>query len=445
MTQIAIFWFRRDLRVHDNKGFLAALQSGLQVLPIFIFDKNILAELPKYDRRVDLILQALMHMQKQFNPYGASLLCIHDTPLQAFQTLIGQFAVQKVFTNHDYEPYARKRDTEIEDFLRSKQIEFLTFKDQVNLEKDEVLKEDASPYTVFTPYSKKWKVTLNPMDLEPFPSEKYLNRLYQDNSLPVLPTLHNLGFEKTDLQYRPPVVDASILSNYHLSRDIPALNGTSQMSVHLRFGTISIRSLTSIAFQTNEKFLNELIWREFYQSILWHFPQVVSRSFKPKYDAIIWQNNEAAFKSWCLGQTGYPIVDAGMRQLNATGWMHNRVRMIVASFLCKHLLIDWRWGESYFAEKLLDFDLASNNGGWQWAAGCGVDAAPYFRIFNPYLQTQKFDPEWLYIRKWVPEVDTLHYPRPIVVHEEARRRCLDVYKKALNEEALFYPNLHDKI
>ncbi|MBK8145206.1 MAG: deoxyribodipyrimidine photo-lyase [Bacteroidetes bacterium] len=445
MTDICIFWLRRDLRVHDNRGFFAALESGLPVLPIFIFDKNILAELPKHDRRVDFIMQALVHLQKQFNSYGSGLLGIHDTPLQAFQTLLNQFSVQNVFTNHDYEPYARKRDTEIAAFLKSKHIEFHTYKDQVNLEKDEVLKEDASPYTVFTPYSKKWKSILKPADLHAYPSETKLARLYHNANLAPLPTLDDLGFEKTDMPFCPPLMDTAILANYHLSRDIPALKGTSQLSVHLRFGTISIRSLTALALQTNEKFLNELIWREFYQSILWHFPEVVSRSFKPKYDNISWRNNKEAFKNWCLGQTDYPLVDAGMRELNATGWMHNRVRMIVASFLCKHLLINWRWGEAYFAEKLIDFDLASNNGGWQWAAGCGVDAAPYFRIFNPYLQTQKFDPQWLYIRKWVPEVDSLLYPRPIVVHEVARRRCLEVYKQALHEEASLYPNLGDKI
>jgi deoxyribodipyrimidine photo-lyase len=431
MEKIQLCWLRRDLRLNDHAALYHALKSGLKVQLLFIFDTNILKKLPIYDTRLDFIHLALSQLNHELKAYNASLLVIHDTPIKAFEKCIAQFNIDTVFTNHDYEPYAQQRDTEIKEFLQQHQIAFETYKDQVIFEKGEVLKEDGKPYTVFTPYSKKWKALLNDFYYKPYPTEKYFHQFNTKSHPFSLPSLKDLGFEKTFIKFEKPVVNEAIITNYHLTRDIPSLAGTTKMSVHLRFGTLSIRKLAGIAFHTNEKYLNELIWRDFYQSILWHFPHVVNRAFKPAYDHIQWQNNEMTFKAWCEGNTGYPIVDAGMRELNTTGWMHNRVRMIVASFLSKHLLIDWRWGEAYFAEKLIDYELASNNGGWQWAAGCGVDAAPYFRIFNPYLQTIKFDAKLDYIKKWVPEFESFTYPKPIVNHEMARKRCLETYKEAL--------------
>ncbi len=407
--------------------------SNKPVLPIFIFDTNILDQLPsKTDRRVAFIHNALNQLQQQLTQTGASLQVYHDTPLNAFKKLVQQHTIDKVFTNHDYEPYARERDDTIAQFLQQHNISFYTYKDQVIFEKQEVVKDDGKPYTVFTPYSRKWKATMNPSYLKSFPTEKYFNNFHQQSARPV-PSLSAIGFKETDITFPPPAPDKGIIKQYDKQRDFPATEGTSHLGVHLRFGTISIRQLAKQATTLNETFLNELIWRDFFQMILWHFPHVgKGKAFKPEYDFIQWRNNEDEFARWCAGNTGYPIVDAGMRELNATGFMHNRVRMITASFLAKHLLIDWRWGESYFAEKLLDFDLASNNGNWQWAAGCGCDAAPYFRIFNPYLQTKKFDPQLAYIKKWVPELNELTYPAPIVDHELARKRCLEAYKKALD-------------
>jgi deoxyribodipyrimidine photo-lyase len=403
------------------------------VLPIFIFDTNILDQLPsKTDRRVAFIHNALNQLQQQLTQLGASLLVYHDTPLNAFKKLAQQHTIDKVFTNHDYEPYARERDETIALFLQQNNISFYTYKDQVIFEKQEVVKDDGKPYTVFTPYSMKWKATMDPFFLKSFLTEKYFNNFHQQSARPV-PSLNAIGFKETDTIFPPATPDKGIIRLYDKQRDFPAIEGTSRLSVHLRFGTISIRQLAQQATELNETFLNELIWRDFFQMILWHFPHVgKGKAFKPEYDFIQWRNNEDEFARWCAGNTGYPIVDAGMRELNATGFMHNRVRMITASFLVKHLLIDWRWGEAYFAEKLLDFDLASNNGNWQWAAGCGCDAAPYFRIFNPYLQTKKFDPQLAYIKQWVPELNELTYPAPIVDHEMARKRCLETYKKALD-------------
>jgi deoxyribodipyrimidine photo-lyase len=431
---INIFWFRRDLRLHDNAGLYHALKSRHPVLPIFIFDKNILDQLPAAtDRRVEFIHTALTQLQQQLIELGSSLIVYHDTPLNAFKKLRQQHTIGKVFTNHDYEPYARERDESIAQFLQQHHTSFHTYKDQVIFEKQEVVKDDGKPYTVFTPYSKKWKATLNKFYLKSFPTEKYFSNFYQ-LSAKALPSLKSVGFNKTGASFPSVSVDNTIIKKYDQQRDFPAIEGTSHLGVHLRFGTISVRQLAQKANRLNETFLNELIWRDFFQMILWHFPHVgQGKSFKAAYDLIKWRNNEAEFTRWCEGNTGYPIVDAGMRELNATGFMHNRVRMITASFLAKHLLIDWRWGEAYFAEKLLDFELASNNGNWQWAAGCGCDAAPYFRIFNPYLQTKKFDPELEYIKKWVPEYQELTYPAPIVDHELARKRCLEVYKKALDK------------
>jgi deoxyribodipyrimidine photo-lyase len=429
MDKVAIFWFRRDLRLDDNVGFYKALSENEEVYPFFIFDPNILSELPRNDARVGFIHATLNLLNEKLRPLGSSIRVMHATPMEAIKTLVNELHIEAVYTNHDYEPYAIQRDKEISEFLAFHSISFRTFKDQVIFEKSDVTKDDGTPYTVFTPYSKKWKSILRDSDLISFPSEDYLPKL--SKTMNNIPTLSELGFIPSTLTILESNTSESLLLNYHHTRDFPSIEGTSRLSFYLRFGTLSIRKVTTQALRTNEKFLNELIWREFYQYILWHFPHVVGHSFKSQYDAIEWRNNKAEFEAWCKGETGYPIVDAGMRELNETGWMHNRVRMITASFLTKHLLIDWRWGEAYFAEKLLDFELASNNGGWQWAAGSGVDAAPYFRIFNPKLQTEKFDPKLIYIRKWVPELDSFSYAKPIVDHAYARERCLKVYKKAL--------------
>ena len=432
-SSISIFWFRRDLRLYDNAGLFHALKDGGQVLPLFIFDRNVLDELEdKTDRRVEFIHEALQDLQKQLIRIGSSLIVRYGTPLEVFKELINEYAVQKVFTNHDYEPYAKERDAEVEGLLKENNISFHSYKDQVIFEKDEVLKDDGKPYTIFTPYSKKWKIILTDFYLESYNNKKYFKNFYIQEERKII-SLEEMGFAPCGQSFPDKEWKGQVIRHYKEQRDIPSVEGTSRLSVHLRFGTISIRSLAAEAGALNETFLNELIWRDFYQMILWHFPNVVSNSFKPAYDNIQWRNNEKEFDAWCNGQTGYPIVDAGMRELNKTGFMHNRVRMIVASFLTKHLLIDWRWGEAYFAKKLLDFDLASNNGGWQWAAGSGCDAAPYFRVFNPYLQTQKFDPELMYIKKWVPEFEEFSYPKPIVEHTMARKRCLEVYAAALKK------------
>lgn len=429
--EVAIFWFRRDLRLHDNAGLYLALQSGNPVLPIFIFDENILSKLEdKADKRVDFIHRTLEELKTQLSELGSDLLVFCGTPMDVYKKLLSEYAVNAVYTNHDYEPYAQERDIRIEELLNESGAGFRTFKDQCIFEKNEVLKDDGDPYTVYTPYSKKWKAKVNDFYLSSYPTEKYFSNFLKFEAAH-FPSLEEIGFDKTDVNVPSSDVELAIIRNYHNTRDIPSIHGTSRLSVHLRFGTISIRQLARTASQTNEKFLNELIWRDFYMMILWHFPHVVDGAFRPKYDAVEWERNESHFEAWCKGETGYPIVDAGMRELNATGWMHNRVRMIVASFLTKHLLLDWRWGEAYFARKLLDFELSSNNGGWQWAAGSGCDAAPYFRVFNPELQTKKFDPDLRYIRKWVPEFQELTYTRPIVDHKFARERAINRYKTAL--------------
>jgi deoxyribodipyrimidine photo-lyase len=430
--KISIFWFRRDLRLTDNAGLYKALSSGTPIVPIFIFDKTILDKLSsKDDARVSFIYQQIIELQKQLLTIGSSIEVYYGKPIEIYNSLVKKYEIESVYTNSDYEPTAIKRDKEVEELLKVKGIKLISTKDQVIFEKAEVVKDDGKPYTVFTPYSRKWKACLTKKDLASFPSEKFLAAFYKQKEISI-PTLESFGFTKSNLPFPAKDWSASLIKKYKEQRDIPSIAGTSKLSVHLRFGTISIRELAREAGALNETYLNELIWRDFYQMILWHFPGVVDKAFKPAYDNIAWRNNESEFEAWCEGRTGYPIVDAGMRELNETGFMHNRVRMIVASFLTKHLLIDWRWGESYFAEKLLDYDLSANNGGWQWAAGTGCDAAPYFRVFNPYLQTQKFDPELKYIKKWVPEYDQLTYPRPIVEHDFARKRCLEVYKKGLD-------------
>ncbi|MCX8489888.1 MAG: deoxyribodipyrimidine photo-lyase [Cyclobacteriaceae bacterium] len=422
-----LFWFRRDLRLQDNAGLYHALKENEEVLPVFIFDAEILDKLEdKADLRVAFIHQSLTLIQKQLEEMGSSLLILHGNPIEIFKEL----NPKAIYTNHDYEPYARERDGVVRTILEEKGIAFKTFKDQVIFEKDQVTKDDGKPYTIFTPYSRKWKSKLKELTLKSFPTEKYFSNFKKITPI-ALPTLKDIGFEETSFNFPERLVKQSIVEQYDKQRNFPAIAGTTKLSVHLRFGTVSIRKLAQIAVKKNETWLNELIWRDFYHMILWHFPQVETKSFKPAYDKIEWRNNEEEFASWCEGKTGYPIVDAGMRELNTTGFMHNRVRMITASFLTKHLLIDWRLGEAYFAKKLLDFDLAANNGGWQWAASSGCDAAPYFRVFNPELQIERFDSKQEYIKKWVPEFGTTSYPKPIVDHKLARERVLKVYKEAL--------------
>ena len=429
---INIIWFRRDLRLTDNAALYHALQSNHLVVPIFIFDKNIFDKLEdKNDKRVAFIYDALSQMQQQLVAMNSTMEVYYGYPLQVFKQLLQKYTIANVFTNHDYELYAVQRDADIKNLLNENSINFSTYKDQVIFEKDEVLKDDGNPYTIFTPYSRKWKANLQQKDITAYDTEKYFSNFYHQAPKEI-PALESMGFKATNKLFPAKELNEAIIAKYTEQRNFPAIQGTTQLSVHFRFGTISIRAAACKAISLNETFLNELIWRDFYHAIIYHFPQVQQgKSFKKEYDLIQWRNNEKEFEQWCNGQTGYPIVDAGMRQLNATGFMHNRVRMIVASFLTKHLLIDWRWGEAYFAQKLLDFDFAANNGGWQWAAGSGCDAAPYFRVFNPTLQTEKFDKDLQYIKHWVPEYDSFNYVAPIVQHEVARKRVLEVYAKAL--------------
>lgn len=430
---VNLFWFRRDLRLEDNAGLWHALQAGLPVVPIFIFDKDILEKLEdKDDKRVAFIHAALSNIQDKLKDEGSSLLVLHEHVSAAFEQVLAQFSVHAVYTNHDYEPYAIDRDKRVAKMFASKGIEFHSFKDQVIFEKSEVMKADGTPYTVFTPYSRIWKQQFHLKKPEAYASEKNLSAFLKMKPHRI-PSLKEMDFTDPGDINAIPVISKGVIEKYESTRNIPSINGTTRLSVHLRFGTVSVRKLALLAEDLNETWLNELIWREFFMMILYHFPHVVNRSFKIKYEKIRWRNNEEEFEKWCKGATGYPIVDAGMRELNETGFMHNRVRMIVASFLTKHLLIDWRWGEAYFARKLMDFELSSNNGNWQWAAGCGCDAAPYFRVFNPSEQTKKFDPEWKYIKHWLEDMKD-YAIMPVVQHEFARKRALEVYKAAVGAE-----------
>jgi deoxyribodipyrimidine photo-lyase len=426
-----LFWFRRDLRFYDNAGFYNALIDADKVLPAFVFDESILNKLPKEDARVDFIHQHIIRMQRESEAYGSSMLVEKGNPLKLIPQWSENHNITAVYTNEDYEPYATARDLKIKKMLASKGVSFKTFKDQVIFAPDEVLKKDGTPYRVYTPFSRMWMTKEAEQELPEYPTKPLLNKLHQ-KTLPTIPTLEALGFTKTIHQAPKPNYSLSLIDNYEGVRNFPAIDGTSRLGIHLRFGTISIREMVRKAKKSrNVTFLKELIWREFFMQILWHFPHTITASFKPQYDRIEWRNNEAEFEKWCNGNTGYPLVDAGMRELNKTGFMHNRVRMLVGSFLCKHLLIDWRWGEAYFAEKLLDYEQSSNVGNWQWVAGCGVDAAPYFRVFNPTEQVKKFDNEHTYIKKWVPEYQSLDYPTPMVDHKMARIRCLETYKAGL--------------
>ncbi|SEK17824.1 cryptochrome/photolyase family protein [Parapedobacter koreensis] len=426
---VVIFWFRRDLRLEDNAGLQRALSSGYPVLPIFIFDTDMLNRLNnRYDRRVDYIQQALAHLHLQLQKQHAGLKTYYGKPITLFHEITAHYAINAVYCNRDYEPQAIKRDNEVKAYLAAKGIAFYHIKDQVIFEQSEVIKQNGTPYTVYTPYSNAWKATLQSQHYAPVPTAQHS---FEYLPFEEIHTLEAIGFRPTDIRFRPPELDVGIVEAYDRYRDFPAMDHSTHLGMALRFGTISIRRCVAFALQHNAVWLQALIWREFFMQILYHFPHVVSHSFKPAYDLIQWQNNETEFRRWCEGQTGYAMVDAGMHQLNSTGFIPNRVRMITASFLCKHLLIDWRWGEAYFADKLNDYDLAANNGNWQWAAGCGCDAAPYFRIFNPTVQAQKFDKAQHYTKAWIPDVATRTI-KPIVEHRYARERALKVYSEGLN-------------
>lgn len=430
--EVSIFWFRRDLRLDDNCGLFHALKDDNKVIPIFIFDKNILNKLPKNDARVNFIHQQLQKIENELQKVGSHLQVFYGNPLAIYKDLIAKHNIKKVFTNADYEPYAIKRDVAIKELLNQNNIDFQSYKDQVIFEKSEIVKDDGEPYVVYTPFSKKWLEKFTEHHTKSYPSENYITNFAKNIGTQFL-SLDAIHFEKSQQTIDEFDVSKTIIDAYEKTRNFPAIDGTSKLGPHLRFGTVSVRKMVEKASKSNNNtFLKELIWREFFMQILYHFPHTVTQSFKPKYDRIEWRNNKEEFEKWCKGNTGYPLVDAGMRELNETGFMHNRVRMLVGSFLCKHLLIDWRWGEAYFAEKLHDYEQASNIGNWQWVAGCGVDAAPYFRIFNPTTQIEKFDKNHAYIKKWVPEYQEFSYPKPMVDHKMARERCLKVYKDALN-------------
>lgn len=428
---LVIFWFRRDLRLKDNAGLFHALNENDKVLPIFIYDKNTLDKLNKSDHRVDFIEYSLKKLNDLLKKNNKSISIYYGKPVKVFSELIKKYNVTKVYSNKDYTPYSIKRDKKVEELLKVNNIDFNSYKDHVLFEKYEVVKDDNTPYKVYTPFSRKWLIKMSENKIDFFNSEKYIHKFFDEKR--EFLSLKEIGFEKSVLSPLNLNLSSDIINNYEKTRNFPYVNGTSKIGLHLRFGTISTREMIVKAeVSKNKTFLKELVWREFFQQILFHYPHTINKSFKPKYDRIEWLNNENQFKKWCSGQTGYPLVDAGMRELNQTGFMHNRVRMLVGSFLCKHLLIDWRWGEAYFAKKLYDYETASNVGNWQWVAGCGVDASPYFRIFNPHEQIKKFDKNLIYTKKWVPEFESDQYVEPIVIHKDARERCLLTYKKALN-------------
>jgi deoxyribodipyrimidine photo-lyase len=424
--KISVFWFRRDLRIDDNTGFQNALKGSYPVITLFIFDQNIIEELPKNDARISFIYKSLQSLNENLIQYGSTLKILKGYPLQIWKMLINEYDIDAVYVNRDYEPYARNRDLEVEKLLNEYQIKYYSFKDQVIFEADDIIKKDGYLYTVFTPYKNKWREEFHQQNNDPVNKIKRSNFKKLNSSFP---TLEELGFRQSKISVKD--FQLSSIGNYSQNRNFPALDDTSYLGPHLRFGTVSIRAVISKLSHSDGVFLDELIWREFFMQILYHFPRVVDENFNPKYNGITWRNDNEDFQTWCQGKTGYPMVDAGMRQLNETGYMHNRVRMITAGFLCKHLLIDWRWGESYFAKKLLDYELSSNNGNWQWAAGTGCDAAPYFRIFNPYEQQKKFDKDFKYVMRWIPEFGTDDYPKPIIEHKRARERCLETYRKGM--------------
>ncbi|MAQ32354.1 MAG: deoxyribodipyrimidine photolyase [Flavobacteriales bacterium] len=424
-----IFWFRRDLRLHDNTALNEALKNGT-VQPVFIFDTNILSKLSKDDSRLTFIHSILSSINNTLNKHNASVICYYGDPLDVWKKIMKDFEIQNVYWNKDYEPYAIRRDESVIKLLSSNNLKVNTFKDQVIFEENEVLKVNGDPYTIFTPYKNKWLSNLEEENVgSSFTIHSKLDFTKFNSFKSIFPSLKSFGFNRSNIQVR----DFSFekLDNYHATRNFPSIDETSYLGPHLRFGTVSVRECVNAALDNNSIFLSELIWREFFMQILFHFPYVENKCFKLKYEAVKWRNNKQEFQFWSSGMTGFPLVDAGIRQLNQTGYMHNRVRMVVASFLVKHLLIDWRWGQDFFAKKLLDFELSSNNGNWQWAAGTGCDSAPYFRIFNPINQLSKFDSKMSYVNKWIPNLNEPSYPDPIVDHKFARIRCLDVYKKAI--------------
>ena len=429
MEKISIFWFRRDLRLHDNAGLYQALTGVYKILPVFIFDTTILTKLSDVsDARVEFIHNTLRELKKQLHAIGSDIEIYHDTPIEAFKKICKAYSVAAIYTNTDYEPAAIQRDQMIADFAQQNNIVFKSFKDQVIFEKNEILNETDKPYKVYTPYKNKWLNKLADKPVKFFPSEKHTGNFLQKPTTVPMPTLELLGFKPTSIYIPPVEIARQTIINYDKTRDYPFLeNGTSRLGIHFRFGTISVREKVVKSQPLNSVWLSELIWREFFMQLLFHFPYVVSAPFQTKFNVIQWRNSEEDFAKWCAGKTGYPMVDAGMRELNTTGHMHNRVRMVVASFLTKHLFIDWRWGEAYFAEKLLDYDLSANNGNWQWAAGTGADAQPYFRIFNPVAQQEKFDPDFIYIKKWIPEYGTSSYIQPIIDHKKAVERAKTLF------------------
>lgn len=429
MQKVNVFWFRRDLRLEDNSALNKALEGDIPVLPIFIFDENIVTQLDKKDARINFIYECLLRIDQKLKRYNSNLLVLKGKPIEVFTKLLENYHINSIYSNKDYEPYALERDRKIYTLAKERHLNFYRYKDQVIFEENEIVKADGKPYTVYTPYKKKWLAAFEKLNIgcDNGDFNKFIKHSVQ------LPSLSEIGFSTSSLKASE--FNPEKINNYGEHRDFPSKDHTTHIGPYLRFGTLSIRQVILDLPTQSEVYLSELIWREFFMQILFHFPQVKNNNFRSKYDSIPWRDNEEDFKKWCRGETGYPLVDAGMRELNATGHMHNRVRMITAGFLCKHLLINWQWGEAYFAQKLLDYELSSNNGNWQWAAGTGCDAAPYFRVFNPTTQIQRFDKNFEYIKKWVPEVQELTYSKPMVEHKFARERAISTYKQALENQS----------
>ncbi len=422
---INIVWLRRDLRLDDNTAIQEALKSEKQVLLLYVFDKELVRNKSVNHLGLNFVYDQLQKLNNKLSSYKSSVLIKSGDPISALIEIFNKYQIKGIYANEEYEPYTQIRDKKVTELCIRNRVDIRFFKDQVNFGPDEVLKADGTPYQVYTSYKNKWLSQLNfdeqkdsHVDFELFYKEIF-----------TVPTKKELGLKETSKKVRAFNLDH--IQDYHLNRDFPYLDAGSYLGIYLRYGAISIRDLVKNVSHINDVFLSELIWREFFMQIMYHYPHVIDGSFKKKYDFIKWENNENMFLLWQKGQTGYPIVDAGMRELNETGYMHNRVRMITASFLCKHLLIDWRWGEAYFASKLQDYELAANNGNWQWVAGTGCDAAPYFRVFNPITQQKKFDSELKYVKMWVPEFENFGYAQPIVEHSMARKRAIETYKLAL--------------
>lgn len=464
--ETTLVWFRRDLRVHDHAALCRALSASRRVYCVFVFDREILDGLRRADRRVEFIWHSVRELDRALRKKGGALLVLHGHARSAIPQLAAQLKAEAVFVNDDYEPDAVARDAAVRDALGAGGIEFFACKDQVIFHKDEILTQQGRPYSVYTPYKNAWLKRLSGVDLQPHPVNPAPGQLAAIKGHE-LPSLEALGFAPTNLAALGIETGMSgaerlfadfreRMPAYHERRDFPARKGPSYLSVHLRFGTVSIRALAACAWHDAGRgaavWLSELIWRDFYFMILHHHPRVATGAFRPEYAALAFPNDESRFRAWCEARTGYPLIDAAMRQINLTGYMHNRLRMVVASFLVKDLHIDWRWGEKYFADHLIDFDLAANNGGWQWAASSGCDAQPYFRIFNPVTQSERFDPQGRFIRRYLPELAKLpdkfihapwtappleqqaagcvvgrDYPAPVVDHAVAREQTLALY------------------